>query len=478
VNHHTDQQLLTDYAERRSETAFAELVRRHADLVYSAALRMVCDVHLAEDVTQGVFVALAQNVRQLTGRPVLSGWLHRTAQNLAANVVRSDVRRRAREQEAITLNTLLDVKPEARWEQIAPHLDAALGELDDAGRDAVLLRYFERKSAREMAHTLGISDEAAQKRVSRAVERLRECLAKQGVTVGTVGLVSVLSANAIQAAPVGLLTTLPAVAVVTGKAAATAIIAQTTTTTMNWISLKSAVAMVAAALVAGTGTYLVQNREASRLRAENRALMVAREQLGAEHAAVLSSSTNSNNELELLRKDKNELIRLRGEVGALRRQKDELGKLHEENRQLRTQLTETIQNRPEPDLQSERQRAASLVKMSNAKALVMGMIVFAQEHQNQFPTNITDLMPYFTGTSSSTPTNNLNQFEMVFQGSLTNIKSPSSIIVVREKESTLLNDKWVRTYGFADGHSELKSEPPEGFEAWEKEHMIPPVSGQ
>ena len=104
MNSLTDQQLLHDYTGHRSETAFAELVRRHVDFVYSAALRMVRDAHLAEDVTQGVFVALAQNARQLTERPLLSGWLHRTAQNLAANAVRSDVRRRVREQEAATMN--------------------------------------------------------------------------------------------------------------------------------------------------------------------------------------------------------------------------------------------------------------------------------------------------------------------------------------------------------------------------------------
>src|SRR3989441_5873055 len=94
-----------------SEPAFAELLRRHVDFVYSAALRMVCDAHLAEDVTQGVFVALAQNAGQLSDRTVLSGWLHRTTQNLAANAVRSDVRRRAREQEAAAMNELLAAEP-------------------------------------------------------------------------------------------------------------------------------------------------------------------------------------------------------------------------------------------------------------------------------------------------------------------------------------------------------------------------------
>ena len=204
MNQLTDQQLLREYAERRSEAAFAELVRRHIDLIYSAALRMVCDPHLAEDVTQGAFVALARSAPQLSERAVLSGWLHRTAQNLAVKTVRTDVRRRAREQEAAAMNELLANESDAAWEHIAPHLDAALGELNEADRDALLLRYFERKSAHEMAQTLGINDEAAQKRVNRAVDRLREFFTKRGVTVAASGLVVVISANAVQAAPVGL----------------------------------------------------------------------------------------------------------------------------------------------------------------------------------------------------------------------------------------------------------------------------------
>src|SRR3954464_7604739 len=110
MNGQTDAELLRAYAESRSEAAIGELVRRHVDFVYSAARRMVWDRHLAEDVTQGVFVALAKNSAQLQDRPVLSGWLHRTAQNIAAQTVRTIERRRAREQEAATMNELLAVE--------------------------------------------------------------------------------------------------------------------------------------------------------------------------------------------------------------------------------------------------------------------------------------------------------------------------------------------------------------------------------
>src|SRR5436309_5606879 len=228
MNDQTDAQLLRAYAESRSEAAFGELVRRHVDFVYSADRRMVCDPHLAEDVTQSVFVALAKSAGQLLDRPVLSGWLHRTAQNIAAQTVRTIQRRRAREKEAAAMNELLSTESDVSWEHIAPHLDAGLSELSEPDRDALLLRYFERKSAREMAQALGISDEAAQKRVSRAVERLREFFAKRGVTVGASGLVVVISANAVQAAPIGLAVTISSAAALAGSAVQTSTAIATT----------------------------------------------------------------------------------------------------------------------------------------------------------------------------------------------------------------------------------------------------------
>src|ERR1043166_5550872 len=104
MDNQTDGQLLRAYAESRSEAAFGELVRRYVDLVYSAARRMVCDPHLAEEITQGAFLALAKSARQLLNRQVLSGWLHRTAQNIAAQTIRTIERRRAREQEPAAMN--------------------------------------------------------------------------------------------------------------------------------------------------------------------------------------------------------------------------------------------------------------------------------------------------------------------------------------------------------------------------------------
>ncbi|HSY17657.1 MAG TPA: sigma-70 family RNA polymerase sigma factor [Candidatus Acidoferrales bacterium] len=262
MNDQTDQQLLRAYAEHRSEPAFGELVRRHVALVHSAAVRMVCDSHLAQDVTQGVFVALAKNAANLMDRPVLSGWLHRTAQNIAAQTVRTDVRRRAREQEAATMNELLSASLDASWEHISPHLDAALGELNEADRDALLLRYFEKKSAPEMAGLLGISEEAAQKRVTRAVDRLRELFSRRKLTVGAGGLVILISANAIQAVPAGLVAAITTTALA-GTAASTAtLIAATKTIAMTTLQKT----LVTAALATAIGTGIYEAHQAAQLR--------------------------------------------------------------------------------------------------------------------------------------------------------------------------------------------------------------------
>jgi RNA polymerase sigma factor (sigma-70 family) len=337
VNDQTNSQLLRAYAEKRSEAAFSELVRRHLDLVYSAALRMVCDRHLAEDVTQGVFLAFAKSAGQLADRPVISGWLHRTAQNIAAQTVRTIERRRAREQEAVAMTEMFAAEPDASWDHIAPHLDAALGELDEADRDAVMLRYFERKSALEMAQIFGVSDAAAQKRVSRAVERLREFFAKRGVKVGASGLVVVVSANAVQAAPVGLaLTISTATAAIAGTTLATTVIA--THTTMNWLNLKAVAAIAAAALTAGTGSYLVTQRDANRQRNENRILLDQQQKLAGERDAALSAVAARQIELDRLRSNQNELLQLRSEVGTFRRMTNDLARVREENSQLRSRL--------------------------------------------------------------------------------------------------------------------------------------------
>jgi RNA polymerase sigma factor (sigma-70 family) len=333
MNDHTDSQLLRTYAEHRDEAAFAELVRRHVDLVHSAAFRMVRDPQLAQDVTQGAFVALAKTAGQLTECRALSGWLHRTAQNIASQVVRTDVRRRAREQEAVIMNQLLSAEPDAPWERIAPHLDAALGELDGPERDALLLRYFENKSLRAVGQQLGISDDAAQKRVSRAVERLRKCFANRGVTIGAGALVVVISANAVQAAPVGLSVTISAAALA-GTAVSTATVVATTTKAVAMTALQKSLVTATVAVLAGAGIY--EAHQASQLREQNQTFQQQQVLLEEQIQQMQRERDDATNRLaDLIAENSRlkaspqemEVLRLRGEVARLRADSRELALL-------------------------------------------------------------------------------------------------------------------------------------------------------
>jgi RNA polymerase sigma factor (sigma-70 family) len=427
VNSLTDQQLLRGYAGRRSEAAFAEIVRRHVDLVYSAAWRMVGDAHLAEDVTQGAFIALAQNARQLADRPVLSGWLHRTAQNLAANTVRADVRRRAREQEAAAMNQWSVNESDAAWESIAPQLDAALGELNEAERDAVLLRYFERKSACEMAQILGTSEDAAQKRVSRAVERLREFFSKRNVTIGAGGLAVLISANAVQSAPVGLAATISAAAVLTGTAVSTST-AIATTKIIAMTALQKTI--IGTALVAAVGTGVFEAHQAVRLREQNQTLRQQQTSL-AEKIRQLQrqrgEATNQvagllaeNAQLQSGQKEA-ELLKLRGAVGQLQSEANDpssvaaRGWLDRANQlkqwadqnpaatipEFQFLTTQDWLNAAQKPLNTEvdyRRAMSSLRDAAGSKfenMLKQALNKYSQANNGQFPTALAQLEPFF-----------------------------------------------------------------------------------
>src|SRR5271157_4695908 len=204
-----DSELLRDYAERQSERAFAELVGRHVDLVYSTAFRLVAEAHLAKDVAQMVFIKLARKPLSVHNPALLAGWLYRTTRFTAASLLRGEHRRRARESAAVELNAL---EPDSRsvWEALAPHLEAAVATLEPADQDAVALRFFKGKSLREVGQALGSSDDAAQKRIARALDKLRSYFAGKGLTASSALIASAIAAHAVQAAPAGLASSIAA----------------------------------------------------------------------------------------------------------------------------------------------------------------------------------------------------------------------------------------------------------------------------
>lgn len=216
----TDLELLARYTRQNAEDAFAEIVRRHLDLVFSAALRQVRSPQLAEEVAQSAFTDLARQARSLAPDTVLAAWLYQVTRRTAIDVVRREARRQRREQTASHLDAMNAT--DNNWTQVEPLLDEAMHALDDTDRTAVLLRYFENKSLREVGETLGTNEDAARKRVNRAVERLRDFFTNRGVAVGAGGLAGVISANAIQAAPMGLAPAITTSAAVAGTTAAAA----------------------------------------------------------------------------------------------------------------------------------------------------------------------------------------------------------------------------------------------------------------
>jgi RNA polymerase sigma factor (sigma-70 family) len=259
-----DSELLRRFAENHSEDAFAELVERHLNLVYSAALRQVNgDAHLAQDVAQSVFADLARKAAPLSRHAVLTGWLYTSTHFAATKAVRAEQRRHAREQEAHLMRELLhDDAPEPHWNQLAPVLDAAMQEIKESDREVILLRYFENRSLAEIGSKLGLSENAARMRVERAVEKLHTCLVRRGVTTTAAALSIVISSNAVHVAPTGLATTL-ASASLASAAAGTG----TTLAVFKWITMTTLQkTLIATTLVAAVGVVVHQTRQTSQLR--------------------------------------------------------------------------------------------------------------------------------------------------------------------------------------------------------------------
>ncbi len=202
----SDSELLRQYADDCSEEAFGELVGRHLGLVYSAALRQVAgDAHLAEDVAQRVFADLARKAGSLTDRPVLNGWLYTSTHYAAAKAVREERRRRTRETEGYAMNQLLsDPLPTSDWNRLRPVLDEVMHELDPREQEIVLLRFFEELPLAAVGEKLGLSANTTAKRVERVLEKLRERLARRGVSSTSAALALVLADHAIGAVPSGL----------------------------------------------------------------------------------------------------------------------------------------------------------------------------------------------------------------------------------------------------------------------------------
>jgi len=306
-----DNELLREYATTRSEEAFAELVRRHVNLVYSAALRQVGgDAHLAHDIAQSVFTDLARKAESLSRRESVTGWLYTSAHFAASKMVRADNRRREREEQFMSDPAHLPT-PEPDWETLRPILDSAMHGLQETDREAVLLRYFENRPYAEVAAKLGLNENAARMRVERALEKLRTLLARRAITT-TATLASVISANAVQVAPPALAATLTKTSIAAGARAS---FAQFKLMTLTQFKMGLGAVVVATA----AATMVLQHQAQQQLHNENDSLRQQLAQLKSENgnfsnqvSAMGDSQSSSNSQLA-------ELLKLRAEVTQLRK---------------------------------------------------------------------------------------------------------------------------------------------------------------
>jgi len=277
---------------------------------------------LAQEVAQSVFIELARSADKLRPDTILPAWLYEVTRRRAIDLVRRESRRQRREQIAWEMSNM--TPPTTDWTQIEPLLDEAMESLDEPGRAAILLRYFENKSLREVGEAFGTSEEAARKRVSRAVDQLRDFLSKRKVAVGAAALTAGIATNAVQAAPLGLGAIISAAAILTPAAipAATAI---GVTKAIAMTSIQKAIIAATMTVVAGVGIYEAHSSAslADQVRVLDQQqqhdsdletkLSQERDDARRELAALESENAQLRNQMAALKSDSQELARMKAE---------------------------------------------------------------------------------------------------------------------------------------------------------------------
>ncbi|HXF10445.1 MAG TPA: TIGR03435 family protein [Desulfuromonadaceae bacterium] len=256
-----DMELVRRYANGKSEAAFGELVRRHLNLVYSAAMRYVRNPQDAEDIAQAVFVVLEKKAADLPSRTILTGWLYETARWTSMHFLRTQARRQRREQEAYMQSVLDQSHSEETWCRMKPLLEAAMSRLSQKDRTLLALRFFENKNGPETAAILGIGEWAVRKRVERALEKLHRYFSAHGVTSTTSAIGEAMAQHSVQAAPTALAGTIVAVALAKGVTASTSTLtlSKGALKLMAWTKMKTAGMIgIALALTLGGTTLAIK----------------------------------------------------------------------------------------------------------------------------------------------------------------------------------------------------------------------------
>jgi RNA polymerase sigma factor (sigma-70 family) len=321
----SDSELLRQFAEERSEEAFNQLVNRYLNLVYSTALRSLNrDTHQAKDIVQSVFILVARKANALAGHPALAGWLYITTQNLAAKALRAERRRVAREQKAFAMQETEAADPISQWAEIRPVLDAAMQPLGKLDREVILRHFFAEQSFRDIGTVMNLSEDAVRMRIGRALDKIRTGLARRGVASTSIALSTVLTTQAVVAAPAGLSTAVSSAAIASaaGGGGSLFLFGFMSTT-------KVQMGVLGALIVAGLLTVVLQQQ--------------TRAQLQNELAAVRAQ----NAQLPFLRNETMQLARAPGDDQG---GQDELVRLRAEADSLRSKLTAATTPESKPTL--------------------------------------------------------------------------------------------------------------------------------
>jgi RNA polymerase sigma factor (sigma-70 family) len=254
----SDAELLRQFTAEGSSEAFAGLVRRYSGMVYSSARRQVGDPHLAEDVTQAVFILLTRKAGGISGE-ILAPWLLRATFFASRDAKKLKARREFHEKQAAVMRPdLISSKSnEPGWEDYAPFIDAALARLGARDRQALALRFFGGLKLSEVGESMGIGEEAARKRVDRAIARLRRTIATSAAAPVESALCAQLLARASEPAPVHLVHAIATAGGGVAKGTIIWAIARKAGDAMTWIKVKIAALVIAATVVAGGGTATI-----------------------------------------------------------------------------------------------------------------------------------------------------------------------------------------------------------------------------
>ncbi len=473
MNARPDSELLREYAAQHSEAAFGQIVERYSDLVYCAALRQLGSPDLAHDISQSVFAELARKSRSLANRlkehASLTGWLYRATRFSALAHIRNERRRHAREKDAMeSLNTVPDAS--TQWEHVGPLLDEAMASLGESDREALLLRFFRNLDFRSVGTALGVSDDTAQKRVTRSLEKLRTYLSRRGVSASATTLATLLSTNAIQAGPAGLVATLT-----TASLTSASVESSTIASILQILAApKIKAGMIGGIIGVSAVTSLVlQNRMNAQARHTEAALQQTKVQFAqaqTENQRLTQLPRQQLNNLEALGK-------LRDEVAALRSQAAGIAQLQDQRQQWVARLN-LARQRPDPNVwQPPGLLEEAADKTRYAKDLGLTVLGYAADHQMRMPATLDQVASLFKQTNNQTNFT-LGQFELVYHGTrsaLTNYAHWGQILLLREKQPwKTANGHWAKVYVRCDASGVALSAVDGNFEDWERRHIAPP----